>query len=369
MGDRRSVDELSIEELERILAIRKREARQERLRRYDGRGRRVAVPVVPDVAETPVLAASKPEPEPLPQRHEAAAELEPVEPPVTYDITDEVPRFEDDEEPRPARRPHAVPAGEAAQEKRARRRSTFDRVLMAVEIVGMIGIVAVLVVGGYLVFIESDKIEALAQQSAAIRQEADAMRATATPAPDLRVSSYVLPGGHYSPDQTNGIPVFNYDELPESVRPAIMAQLSVPQAPLPTPAANSPVPAAINIPAINVRASVYQGDDWFSLSKGVGHMAGSGNFSNGRNIVLTAHNDIYGEIFRDISELQPDDEIILTARNGQQHRYIVRSGQQVEPSDTWVLSADVADLTLITCHPYRVDTHRWVVFAERVDET
>ncbi len=363
MRDKRPVDELSIEELERILAIRKREARLARLRRYDGRGRRVAVP---DVAEAPILAAPEPEPE-TPQRHEAAADLEPVEPPVTYDITDEAPRFEDEEEPRPPRRPHAVPAGEAARQKRARRRSAFDRVLMAVEIAGVIGILAVLAVGGYLVFIESDKIEALAQQSAAIQQEADAMRATATPAPDLRVSSYVLPGGHYSPDQTNGVPVFNYDELPESVRPAIMAQLSVPQAPLPTPVANSPLPATISIPAINKTASIYQGDDWYSLSKGVGHMAGSGNLEDGRNIVLTAHNDIYGEIFRDIPELQPGDEIILTARNGREYRYVVRDGQQVEPSDTWVLGADVADLTLITCYPYRVDTHRWVVFAERVD--
>jgi hypothetical protein len=37
MRDKRPVDELSIEELERILRIRKREARLGRLRNYEGR--------------------------------------------------------------------------------------------------------------------------------------------------------------------------------------------------------------------------------------------------------------------------------------------------------------------------------------------
>jgi hypothetical protein len=52
MRDKRPVDELSIEELERILAIRKREARLARLQTYDGKGRRVRG-VRPIEVETP----------------------------------------------------------------------------------------------------------------------------------------------------------------------------------------------------------------------------------------------------------------------------------------------------------------------------
>ncbi|MGH2593571.1 MAG: hypothetical protein ACRDGG_08670, partial [Anaerolineae bacterium] len=43
MSDRRSVDELSIEELEQILAIKKRQAREATLRRLKGEGRVVDV--------------------------------------------------------------------------------------------------------------------------------------------------------------------------------------------------------------------------------------------------------------------------------------------------------------------------------------
>ncbi len=370
MRDRRPVDDLSIEELERILVIRKREARQQRLRRYENQGRRIAMPDVPLPSEIQPDDEAEPEPEIVPQQHEAAAEVEPIEPPITYDITDEVPRFEDDPESEPLvrhvrRKPQAVPLGSpASDEVRARRRSAFDRVLMAVEVVGVLGILAVIGIGVYLVLIESNKIDELQQKSAAIQQDAEAMRPTPSPAPDLQVSSYVLPGGHYSPDETNGIPVFNYDEVPDSVRPAVAAQLNAPQAPLPTPAANSPAPAQIEIPAINVSASVYQGDDWFALQKGVGHLPGSGNPGEGRNIVLSAHNDIFGEIFRYLEDLEVGDAIIITARNGQRYTYTVRDKQIVNPDEVWVTGADVSDITLITCHPYRVDNQRMIVFGE-----
>jgi sortase A len=372
MRDRRPVDELSIEELERILVIRKREARQQRLRRYETQGRRVAMPEVPLPSEIQPDEDAEPEPEIVPQQHEAAAEVEPLEPPVTYDITDDVPRFEDDPDPEPEplvrrtrRKPQAVPLGSPdSGEVRARRRSAFDRVLMAVEVVGVLGILVVIGIGVYLVLIENNKIDELQQKSAEIQQGAEAMRPTPSPAPDLRVSSYVLPSGHYSPDETNGVAVFNYDEVPESVRPAVAAQINAPQSALPTPSANSPAPAQIEIPAIGVNASVYQGDDWYTLQKGVGHLPGSGSPGDGQNMVLSAHNDIFGELFRYLENLEPGDEIIITSRNGQRYTYTVREKQIVDPDDVWVLGGDVADITLITCHPYRVDNKRMIVFGE-----
>ena len=361
MRDKRPVDELSIEELERILIMRRREARQERLRRYEEQGRRVS----PLIQAESALAAD-PEPAPPPQRHEAAQGLPPLAPPVTYDLTDDMPRFEDDDDseieilaPRKAKHPTPAPAG-------ARRRSTFDRLLLGVEVLAVIGIIGVLVVGGYLIAAESDKIEALEQKSADIQREAEALRATPTPAPVLsvRLSDYVLPGGHYSPDEAGGGEAFNLEELPESVRPLAMAQLnSAPQAALVTPQPVSPV--QIEIPAIGVSASIYGGDDWYSLQKGVGHLLGSANPGENGNMVLTAHNDIYGEIFRDLQLLEPGDEVRVMANNRRWYTYIVREKQVVDPDDTWVLARGNAPIvTLITCHPYRVDTHRMVVFAE-----
>ena len=87
MRDKRPVDELSIEDLERVLAIRKRETRQKRLQRYVNEGRRLPAASPADEEPLPVL---------MPQQHEAAEDVPPVEPPVTYDMTGDVPRFEDD---------------------------------------------------------------------------------------------------------------------------------------------------------------------------------------------------------------------------------------------------------------------------------
>jgi sortase A len=45
----------------------------------------------------------------------------------------------------------------------------------------------------------------------------------------------------------------------------------------------------------------------------------------------------------------------------------VRESRIVKPTDVWVLDPNLgAIVTLITCHPYRVDTRRLVVFAELV---
>jgi sortase A len=353
MRDKRPVDELSIDELERILAVRKREARQERLRRYENQGRRLPS------AAAPV--------EPPPQQHEAAEHLAPPEPPVTYDLTDEVPRFEDDldEEIEIMGRKQPKPGSNGHQPK-PHSRKKFDRLLLMVEVLAVLGIVAVLAVGGYLLAEENNRLEALDKKSAEIQEEAAAMRPTPSPAPELSIrrSDYVLPGGHYSPDVTNGIGVFNGDELPESVRPAILAQLSAPQqieAVAPQPLS----PVRIEIPGIEVRANIYSGDDWFSMEKGVGHLTGSANPGEQANMVLSAHNDIYGEIFRKIEFLQPGDQVIVEANNGQRFTYVVTDKQVVEPDETWVLErGNQAIVTLITCHPYRVDTHRMVVFAE-----
>jgi hypothetical protein len=74
MRDKRPVDELSIEELERILAIRKREARMERLRHYEGNGRVVA----PDA---PIARNPKAPVEPVVPEPEIEEEAEPDDSP------------------------------------------------------------------------------------------------------------------------------------------------------------------------------------------------------------------------------------------------------------------------------------------------
>ena len=349
MRDKRPVDELSIAELERILAIRKRALRQERLRRLEQQGRRVSatveqLPTGP--SSEAVFRGQATEPSAVPM------------PPTAHGLADDVPRFEDEVLPAP---PTARPR---EGHSHSVRRRIFDRLLLAVEVVGVVGIVAILLLGSYLVMAENSKIEALAQKSADIQREADALRVTATPRPDLsiRLSDYVLPGGHYSPDATGGEYAFNLDEVPGSLRPVVMAQLTAPRAERATPQPSSPVRIVISTPRVQVDASIYEGDDWEQLLKGVGHYAGSANPGEPRNMVLVAHNDIYGEIFRDIQYLEPGDEIRIQANNNRWYSYIVYDKFIVEPSDVWVLApGNEPIVTLITCHPYRVDTQRMIV--------
>lgn len=368
MRDKRPVDELSIEELERILAIRKREERRKRLRRYDDRGRRLPLPLGEDASPTP-------EPAPPPQKHEAAIAVPSPEPPVTYDTTDELPRFEDEGDddlvlPIRPRRPDPPAAPAPGGPSRSRARSAWDKLLLAIEVVGVTGIVLVLVYGGYLIATENSRIEALDQKSAEIQQEAAALRASPTPRPELTIdlADYVLPGGHYSPTDSTRAGEFNLDELPPSIRPAAETQLTAPRAALPTPHPSSPT--RIVIPAIDVDAAIYGGDDWYALQKGVGHYLNSASPGENGNTVLTAHNDVYGEIFRYLEDLVAGDEVRIQADNGKWYTYHVRETHIVKPSDTWVLgSQNQPTVTLITCHPYRVDNQRLVVFADLVGES
>ena len=223
-----------------------------------------------------------------------------------------------------------------------------------------------LIVGGYLIISEQDKIDALDEKSAEIQRDADAMRETPTPAPilSLRLSDYVLPTGHYSPDQTGGEAAFNLDELPDSIRPMALAQILAPQAERVATQPSSPNRIVIATDKVSVDASIYGGDDWAQLQKGVGHLAGSANPGEDANMVLAAHNDIFGEIFRDIQYLTPGDEVRIQARDGRWYTYVVYDKQVVAPSDVWVLERGRESiLTLITCHPYRVDNMRMIVFA------
>jgi len=137
---------------------------------------------------------------------------------------------------------------------------------------------------------------------------------------------------------------------------------SPPAITIPTPGPEAPT--RISIPAINVDALVVEGDLPEQLKLGVGHYLGSANPGERGNMVLSAHDDIYGEIFRRLHELELGDEIVVYAGK-QPYRYLVTAKQIVEPTEVRVLGATTKPVTtLITCYPYMVDTHRVVVVAE-----
>jgi sortase A len=380
--DKRTVDELSIEELEQILAIRKREERMKRFRDGQTKERTMAVslPTAPEmIAENgedmsvrsmvPIAPTGV-----VLQQHEASAIVAPPEAPLTYDITQEKPYFEDEiiesdvvafieETPKPAPVKNRVVKVSTAEDIPEWRKYA-NRGLLVVEIAAVLGLAYIL----YRAFIGLDIIQDNTNKT---QQEYEAAlnerRATATPVPDLYPGALVLPGGHTAEGQ------FNEDELTAALNakqvPAFLQSGVIQQARVAKRVETTlQHPISLSIPNIDLNnASIFSGDDWETLQRGIGHMVGSGLPGSNQNVVLTGHNDIYGEIFRRLSELKIGDLIYVRAGDGKEYTYEVVDSQEVEPTFIEVLRPDRGPVvTLITCHPYQVDTHRWVVTAELV---
>ncbi|MEJ5202709.1 MAG: class D sortase, partial [Anaerolineales bacterium] len=131
--------------------------------------------------------------------------------------------------------------------------------------------------------------------------------------------------------------------------------------PVPTPGPEQAV--RIQIPAINVDAPVVQGDGWEQLKKGVGQHIGTPNPGQTGNIVLSAHNDVFGEIFRDLDRLKKGDQVVLFTSQ-RTYTYIVQRVQIVEPTYVEVMSPSQEPIvTLISCYPYMKNDKRIVVSA------
>ena len=178
---------------------------------------------------------------------------------------------------------------------------------------------------------------------------------TALPTP--LVMAVVLPSGHTPPDaQGNTRP--NDAEIPANLRPMMQSLANLPA---PTPSIQQAI--RVEIPALKVDAPVVQGDGWEQLKKGVGQHIGSSDPGESGNVVLSAHDDVDGELFRQLDKLQPGDQVMLYTEQ-RQYLYVVDRTEIVDPTAVEVMASTGApSVTLISCYPYLVDKKRIVVFA------
>jgi sortase A len=109
------------------------------------------------------------------------------------------------------------------------------------------------------------------------------------------------------------------------------------------------------------------GVDWEALKQGIGQLPNGVNPGDpSGNLVLAAHNDIYGELFRHLDQLEPGDEFTVQTAT-RLFTYRVTERRIVAPTDVYVLeNRGSATATLISCYPYQVNDKRIVVFAERI---
>jgi len=219
----------------------------------------------------------------------------------------------------------------------------FDRVLVLVEILAVIGLVVILFNGWEI-------LRGLNAEFALVLEPA-----TLTPTP--LIGLIVLPSGHTPPNSPGGTRP-NEAEIPEHLRPLVQTMAQIP---IVTPGPEHAI--QIQISAIDVDAPIVLGDAWEQLKKGVGQHFGSANPGQDGNMVLSAHNDVFGEIFRDLDQLQSGDEVIIyTAQRA--YVYVVIGTQIVEPTEVEVMAATPnPTLTLISCYPYLIDNQRIIVQA------
>lgn len=293
MPRRRAPEDLTVEELRRLLIEKRRGTRRGRLD-YFRRTGRVVAPELAVTATAPVIETLE-------------------------DNTDQ------------------------RNEPISKRRRMMDRLLLAIEVLAVVGLVGVLFSGlGMLRDLNNEVAAALNP---------------ATEAPTPLVMAVVLPSGHTPPDaQGNTYP--NDAEIPEHLRPMMQSLANLP---IPTPGLEQAI--RIEIPTMKIDAPVVQGDGWEQLKKGVAQHIGSANPGQPGNVVLSAHDDVYGELFRDLDKLASGDQVMLYTQQ-RQYVYIVDRTEIVEPTAVEVMaSSGTPTVTLISCYPYLVDKQRIVVFA------
>lgn len=126
----------------------------------------------------------------------------------------------------------------------------------------------------------------------------------------------------------------------------------------------------IDIPKINVYLPVQHGTDAEALERAVGHVVGTSLPVGGSNThaVLSAHSGMASsKLFSDIDQLEKGDIFYIHVL-GEVLAYEVDAINTVLPTDTSLLQIeDGKDLvTLVTCTPFGVNTHRLLVRGHRV---
>jgi sortase A len=388
MRSKRDLSEYSVEELERLLAIKRREERQKRLTRMQSQGRVVAVaptaqkskpaePLTP--APRPVTPPAKPKVSAIATDAftldtlesmlqgggpAASAPSQPISatnntlrPDVDSidDISDELVYFDD-----------VDPQSRAAAKPLSRR--ILDRLLLLIEVAAVIALLVI----GVATFTEMNTLQ---RETALVQAESEAQRRASIPtlAPTsviqlAKLEDFLLPGGHLVGD--DGRVVVNTDEIfaavPAHLQASVIAQAY--SIDFVRPARTSETALQLFIPKLNIDAPIFQGSDADALKNGVGQVLNGANPTDDTgNVALAAHNDVYGELFRHIDQLEVGD-VLQVQTESKLYNYYVTHWEQVDPTEIRVLEDQGGPtVTLISCYPYGVNNKRYIVYAVRED--
>lgn len=145
----------------------------------------------------------------------------------------------------------------------------------------------------------------------------------------------------------------NSDGEPENVKP----QMTV-----------KPI-GIIKIPKIDVNLPILKDATKRNMLIGAGWLSETSKPGDIGNAALAAHRSYtYGRFFNRLDEIDIGDEFLIEF-GGEEYRYTVFNKLVIEPTDRSVLARNKEDkiVTLITCTPIKVATHRLIIQG-KIDE-
>lgn len=129
----------------------------------------------------------------------------------------------------------------------------------------------------------------------------------------------------------------------------------------------------ISIPKIDVKVPIYHYSDNAIIAKGVGHLLGSSLPVGGKgtHAVLAAHTGMpTSRYFTDLTKMEIGDTFEITVLD-RKLVYVIDQIQTVLPNETdqfETIDPNGDYVTLVTCTPYGVNTHRLLVRGRRVTD-
>jgi len=128
----------------------------------------------------------------------------------------------------------------------------------------------------------------------------------------------------------------------------------------------------LEIPQIDVLLPIYSGVTEDVLQKGVGHLVGSSTLGGGTSThcLLAGHRGLpNAELFTRLGEVKEGDLFFIEVSDTR-YTYRVCQIQIIRPEETDGLGIqkDRDLVSLITCTPYGINTHRLIVTGEKMEE-
>ena len=126
----------------------------------------------------------------------------------------------------------------------------------------------------------------------------------------------------------------------------------------------------VEIPKINIELPIYHTTDETVLERAAGHLEGSSLPVGGESThaVISAHRGLpSASLFTDLDQLEEGDHFLLHVLDDTL-AYEVDKISVVEPEETQDLAVEEGEdlVTLLTCTPYGVNSHRLLVRGTRV---